>query len=140
MRHKFSQIDKKTASGFTLIELMITVTVIGILAAIVYPSYTDYITRAKRADGKAVLLQLQLAQEKWRANHTTYGAKSDLGITVSPDGYYAVNDFTNVGAATYTVTASPNGFTDSKCGTLGINQDGVKTETGSDTAANCWGK
>lgn len=97
----------KNARAFTLIELMIVVAVVGILAAIAYPAYTDYVIRAKRADGKAVLLQVQLAQEKWRANHTTYGSKSDLGITTSPDGYYTVNDFTNIGASTYTATASP---------------------------------
>ena len=133
------QYANKKVLGFTLIELMITVAIVGILAAIAYPSYTEYVIRSKRADGKAVLLQLQLAQEKWRANHTTYASKTDLGISTSPDGYYTVNNFTDVTGTTYTITASP-GFTDGKCGNLGINQDGVKSETGTDTAQNCWGK
>lgn len=136
MQHKF----KKCLQGFTLIELMVTVAIIGVLAAIAYPSYTEYVTRAKRADGKATLLLIQLAQEKWRANNTNYATKAQLGITVSPDGHYTVNDFTNISGTTYTVTVSPSGFTDAKCGTLGINEAGTKTETGSDTAANCWGR
>ena len=127
-------------SGFTLIELMITVAIVGILAAIAYPSYTDYVIRSKRADGKAALLQLQLAQEKWRANHTTYASKSDLAVNYSPNSYYSVNTFTNVTGTTYTMTVSPNGFTDTKCQNLGINESGVKTESGTDTAENCWAK
>jgi type IV pilus assembly protein PilE len=47
----------KRSSGFTLIELMIVVTIMGILTAITYPSYTEYVTRSKRADAKAALLQ-----------------------------------------------------------------------------------
>jgi type IV pilus assembly protein PilE len=131
----------KRSSGFTLIELMIAVTVIGILSAIAYPSYTEYGKRAKRSDGKAGLLKLQLAQEKYRANHLAYAAAlADLGIASSdsPDGHYTLA-ITDADSTTYTVTATPN-FTDTNCGTLGINQTGVKTVTGSDSVADCWGK
>jgi type IV pilus assembly protein PilE len=125
-------------SGFTLIELMITVAIVGILAAIAYPSYTDYVIRSKRADGKAVLLQLQLAQEKWRANHTTYGSRTDLGITASPDGYYTIPDFE--AGSTFTVKAEPV-FSDARCGTyLSIDQDGNKSAQISTNAAECWSK
>ena len=130
----------KRSSGFTLIELMIVVAIIGILAAIAYPNYTDYVIRSKRADAKAALLQVQLAEEKWRANHTTYGTLAQIGISsLSPDGYYTIAISGTPDVSTYTVTATPT-FTDTKCGILGINQAGTKTETGTDSVANCWGK
>lgn len=136
MKRKFKQ-----NMGFTLVELMIVVAVIGILAAIGYPAYQDYVIRAKRADGKAALLAVQMAEEKWRANHTSYTTALDstgLNIgTSSPNGHYTISVSSTNG---YTVTAAPSGFSDAKCGNLGINQAGTKTVTGSDSVANCWGK
>jgi type IV pilus assembly protein PilE len=150
----------KRSCGFTLIELMIVVAVIGILAAIAYPSYTDYVTRAKRADGKAGLLQLQLEQEKYRANCVQYATgivtdkddwSCDLGgthnlvsSTTSPGGYYTMaigSVDANKLAISYIITATPT-FTDIKCGKLGINTslDEPKTITGTDSVANCWRK
>ncbi len=142
----------KRSSGFNLVELMIVVAIIGILATIATTSYTEYVTRSKRSDAKTALLQVQLAQEKYRANCVQYatgfhattmscilgGAHNLVSPTNSPNGYYTIA----IGSAdttTYTITATPT-FTDTKCGTLGINQAGTKTITGTDSVANCWGK
>jgi len=142
----------KRFSGFTLIELMITVVIISILSSIAYPVYTDYLMRSKRADGKTGLLNLQLQQEKYRANCPQYangihattltcvtgGSHNLVANTSSPDAYYTLA-ITAGTATTFTLTATPT-FTDAKCGTLGINQAGTKTVTGTDTVANCWNK
>ncbi|HIG64947.1 MAG TPA: type IV pilin protein [Methyloprofundus sp.] len=137
--------NKSRNLGFTLIELMIVVAVIGILLSIAYPSYTEYVLRAKRGDGKAGILRVQLAEEKHRANNVSYGslAAMDLvasGVTSmdSPDKYYTLTVSGTSGTA-YTINAASK-FTDDKCGNLSIDQDGTKTESGTDTAANCWGK
>jgi type IV pilus assembly protein PilE len=142
----------KRLSGFTLIELMIVVAIIGILAGIAYPTYTDYVARGNRADGKAGLLNLQLAQEKYRADCPQYadgihatartcasgGTHNLVFSTSSPNGKYTLA-ITAGSATSYTLTATPT-FTDAKCNVLGINQAGTKTVTGTDTVANCWGK
>ncbi len=135
----------KRSSGFTLMELMIVVTIIGILAAIAVPAYSEYVTQAKRSDGKAALLAAQIAQEKYRASNTTYATTIALaGITSpSPDGYYTIAISGTPDATTYTVTAAPLTFTDAKCGTLGITHTqttDTKTKTGTDSVANCWRK
>jgi type IV pilus assembly protein PilE len=148
----------KRFSGFTLIELMIVVAIIGILAGVAYPAYTDYVLRANRAEGKAGLLNLQLAQEKYRANCPQYadgiistgtpscasGSHNLVFSTSSPNPKYTFA-ITAGTATTYTLTATPT-FTDAKCNVLGIaldtsiNQEATKTKTGTDTVANCWGK
>lgn len=141
---------KKLNKGFTLIELMITVAIIGILASIAMPSYLEYIARSKRADAKVGLLGLQLAQEKYRANCVQYasGISSTMGCgflgfnligsTTSPDDYYTLA-ITLANATAYSLTATPKSpHSDSKCGTFTINQSGDKTATGDDDY--CWGK
>ena len=156
MRHK---IEKKM-SGFTLIELMITVVVVGILAAIAYPSYTEYVFKSKRSDAKAGLVQLQLAQEKYRANCLQYAtglgtamtcsstvstadddAHNLVGSTSSPDNYYTLS-ISSANQTTYTLTATATGaqLGDTNCKTLSINQAGTKSSTNSSNAASsgCW--
>jgi type IV pilus assembly protein PilE len=128
-------------AGFTLLELMIVVAIIGILASIAYPAYTEYVKKAKRADAKAALLNAQLAQEKYRANHTTYGAAvGDINVNAaSADGYYTIA-VASADATTYTMTATPTGSqTGDSCGTFAVNQAG-KLTTGSYADADCWGK
>jgi type IV pilus assembly protein PilE len=147
----------KRSSGFTLMELMIVVAIIGILASIAIPAYSEYVIRGKRSDAKAALLNMQLAQEKYRANCPTYataignamscvtGNYTLVGSTTSPDGYYTIAISGTPTATAYTVTATPlPPFADSTCGTFAINKDGKTTSTiGQTTAAKvteCWGK
>lgn len=134
----------KRSSGFTLMELMVVIAIIGVLAGVGYPSYSSYITKGKRSDAKAALALLQMAQEKYRANNPSYGTLTQININAtSPDGYYTIAVPTNTSTA-YSATATPLApFTDSDCGVFAVNQTGEvvsTTQTTTTKVKECWGK
>lgn len=72
--NRFNAICKKTRLGFSLIELLIVVAIVGILSAIAYPSYTQYLIRSGRAEGVSMLLQMMERQENHYRDNLTYAA------------------------------------------------------------------
>lgn len=124
--------------GFTLIELMIAVVIIGILSAIAYPSYTNYVRKARRAEAKSMLQEIQLIQEKYRANNNTYGTLSDLGWTKTLT-YYDLTISPAPTASAYSINANAKTGSDqlndmqgaTACKDLALNQSGK-------TPAVCW--
>lgn len=133
------KINTKTEHGFTLIELMITVAIVGILAAIAYPSYTEYVLRSNRSEGQAFLNDAAARQERYYAQNNTYAdttAKLGYSTANSANTRYVLS-ISSASATAYTLLATVQ-RADAKCGNLGLNHTGTKTKTGTATVAECW--
>ena len=138
--------------GVTLMELMIVMVIVGILAAVGYPAYVEYSDRARRADGKALLMDAAARMERYFFDNNRYTATlTELGYgagtVLSAEQNYSL------GAAAcadgtintcYLLTATPNAskpFSDSKCGNLTLDSRGAQGRSGSEyTVDECWGR
>lgn len=122
--------------GFTLIELMITVAIVGILAAIAYPSYTQYVERARRQEAIAVMLEVQQFAERFFTENRTYvGSNAALPTTLARaprEGstiYYAVS-IAGETLTTYSALGAPAaGYSPVKCGSVSVTNLGVRNVT-----------
>lgn len=134
--------------GFTFIELIITITIVGILALIAYPTYIDYMTRARRIEGQSALLDLANHLENYYAEHQTYQTAT---INTLRDANTLENQYTlrilDASENTYTLQATPidiQAKADTRCQSLTFNSLGQKgvavgpmgSPTG--TAQQCW--
>jgi type IV pilus assembly protein PilE len=132
--------------GFTLIELMITVAIVGILSAVAYPAYTQYIVRGNRSAAESFMVTVANKQEQAMLNARAYQSTlASLSMTtpgeVSNNYTISITVDNTAAPPAYTVTATALGkqaANDTKCGDLTYTQAGTKGFSGSGTLANCW--
>ncbi|MFD2270067.1 type IV pilin protein [Undibacterium arcticum] len=146
MRARF--VPARIRNGFTLIEVMITVAIVAILAAIAYPSYTQYIVRANRSAAESFILSLANKQEQYMLDTRQYAnTLALLGYSSTPTDIsrnYTVADPTvdnTTKPPSYSIKATAIGnqlSRDGKCKDLTIDQTGTKGITGTGTVASCW--
>ena len=141
-------VNNKINRGFTLIELMIVVAIVGILAAVAYPSYQESIRKSKRAEGRTALMEVLQQQERYMTQNNTYLAFSSGSTTVpfrtySGDKKASASYLLEAKACTnqdikdcVQIIGTPQ-YTEPAITTLIATSTGVKSCTGSNTAV-CW--
>jgi type IV pilus assembly protein PilE len=138
----------KKQHGFTLIEVMIVVAIVGILAAIAYPSYAEYIRRGHRADARAGLLQAQQWLERGSTATGVYPTALPAALTWAGDatkrytiGFQAGN--TNAAFTLVATRKSPGPQASDRCGDFTVTHTGTRSAVNlgsGTTAAECWNK
>ena len=123
-----------------MMELMIVVVIVAVLIALAYPSYVQYMRKAKRSEAQQLLMNWSINQEIWRSNHTTYDDGTNITEPQLDDYDFVVS---NTSATTYTLTAeAENDQLNDKakdgtyCGKPGSLLQ--MTQTGAKTPAACW--
>lgn len=118
--------------GFSLIELMVAVAIVGILAAIAYPSYSSHVVKSNRAAAEAHLMDIAQQEQQYLLDNRTYTSSlTDLNLTTPSDvsNYYTISITISAGPPpTFTAIATPiAGTAQMNDGTLSINNAGTKT-------------
>ena len=116
----------RRAAGFTLIELMVATAVSAILSSVAYPSFQAQVQKSRRADATLAIHQVQMAQERWRANHSSYATLAQLGLpATSPSGHYLIG-VDAVALHGYEVRAQATGsqIRDADCRFISLHVDG----------------
>ena len=133
--------------GFSLLELLVVIVVLGLLLSIAIPNYSAYVERSRRSDARSALLEIASAQERIYFERNQYtGTVTDVwshqvdGNSVSSEGFYTITvALTDDDPNRFTATATARGKQagDEDCTSFSIDDTGLKSAIG-DAAADCW--
>lgn len=125
----------KKSNGFTLMELMVVVAIIGILFSIANPSYQEYVQKSRRSEAHAGLAKMQLQQEAHRMVNISFTSNFGSGsndVHLPTSEYYNFTMSASASAYTLTATAKSSQTADTSCASMKINQAGTKNPS------SCW--
>lgn len=132
-----TDINIQTSKGFTLIELVIAVFIVGILVAVAVPGYNDHVRRGYRADAQSALMEAAILMEKHRTIRNTYAGAlaNDVfkgQVTIPPNSTAATQQYAlsiaAQGAGTFTLRATPfNNQLNDECGTMSLEASGARS-------------
>jgi type IV pilus assembly protein PilE len=129
---------KKKNQGFSLVELLITIAILGLLVAIAVPNYRAQVIRGARTEAIDELLKVAQFEQRSFTLNNQFVAPANNPYTTTSGRYTITTNITNGGQG-YTISAAPQGGqADDICGTMMLDEVGRKTTTLGD-AANCWG-
>lgn len=124
----------KAQRGFTLIELMVVIAIIGILASIAIPSYSDYVKRGKAAEATSTLANLRVQIEQYYQDNRTY-----VGFPCNPTQKYFTYSCTTQTATSYTLNAAGKASEDMGSFEFTVDQANARTSKfDGTTGATCW--
>jgi type IV pilus assembly protein PilE len=129
----------KSVQGFTLIELMIVVLIVGVLAAVAVPSYQKYTRKAHRTEAETFMMTLAQLEQQYFLDSRTYASTIAALNTTTPTSVQSNYTLSITPQGTppgFTISATPQGGQAAdECGTLMIDNNAVKT---SSSGSNCW--
>jgi type IV pilus assembly protein PilE len=141
-------------AGFTVLEALTALVIVGVLAAIAIPAWRSHLLRARRADAIATLIAVQKAQDQYFGRHARYAATNQLAVAppaglgleaTSANGLYGIALETSADGLDYRATARAFGrqgqSADTRCAEFSIDHNGQRRATdadGADRSADCW--
>ena len=134
---EFLMKSRRQLRGFTIVELMIVIGIVGLLVALAIPNFSRYVRKANRGEAHQLLMNWANNQEIWRANNASYAGTGNLPAPIHDKYTFTI---ANVAANTYTVTATAIAGSDqaydqqegTSCTPLTMDQSGARTP------AVCW--
>jgi len=128
--------------GFTLMEIMIVVVIVGVLAAIAFAAYQNYVIKARRGTAAVCLQERAQLMERYYTTHMSYvDAPAPAQCGGGLDTFYVISFEADPDQSTFNLLATPQGIQEAKdttCGVLSLNEKGVRGVSGTGTERDCW--
>jgi type IV pilus assembly protein PilE len=133
---------KSSSPGFTLIELMIVVTIVGVLASLAIPQFWENVLQSRRTEARAALEEIRNLEMEFFQTYKRFGTRDEIGYgnAVTPGGFYQVSVASAALAFSTTATAIGNQLDDEECRIFSVTTTGTyeATDSNGNPSPECW--